>query len=204
MAYVDEAAREINVKLVWYSAVPSHATTLLRQVAARTRPDLRQERTLALGGGATVTQLQILPVSTNTLRGYKTRLHLYAIACEGDAVEVDDARRLLFKGADGCVFVAGPGEGEALGRLDAALAAQGYERVSIVCALDGVFTAEATARAVALGFPDRDVLPVDVPTGVGVIEVLKAITRKILRLLANASQPDAGRPTPPPGTQPFD
>jgi hypothetical protein len=198
MSFIDEAAREINVKVVWYSSVPGQAAALVRYVGDRTRPDLKRQRALSIGDGSIVTHLQFVPAGLGTLRGFSTRFHLYAIECEGAHIETPDARVLLFRGVDGCVFVGGPGECEALARVDAVLAAFPYSDVPVVLARDGA-KADAIARGAALGFPAEDCSSCD---GTGAFEALKAIAKKMLGALAGNAV--TSRPTPAPDTLPLD
>ena len=109
MSFIDEAAREINVKLVWYSASPGAAATLVRHVAERARADLKRMEVVDAGDGSAVTLFQFLPAGLG-IRGYTTRFHLYAIESSGRPFESDNERYLLFRGADACLFVGGPDE----------------------------------------------------------------------------------------------
>jgi hypothetical protein len=199
MSFIDEAAREINVKVVWYSASPSTAAALVRYVGERTRPDLKRMQVLD-GGGSSVTHLQFVPAGLGTIRGFATRFHLYAVESAAGSIEGDEARLLLFRGADACVFVGGPDQAHALARVDAIFAAQGYSNVPIVYAVERAGGVDAVTRGRGLGFPDGDSFEIDPQSGVGVFDALKAIARKVL--LALAGREGASRPTPAPGTRP--
>ena len=170
----------------------------MRLIGARTRPDLKREQTLVLNGGFTVVHVQFVPAALGTLRGFSTRFHLYAVESESGAVEPDDVRLLIFRGADACAFVGGDGEAAALARVDAVIAAQGYANVPIVF---GAETHDAVARGRALGFPDADAFALDSATGAGVFEAFKLVAKKILSTLAG--QTVTSRPTPVPGAVPL-
>jgi hypothetical protein len=204
MSYIDEAAREINVKIVWYSAVPGVAARCVRYIGDRTRPDLKRQQALDIGDGMTVTHLQFVPEALGTLRGFTTRFHLFAIERAEGGFEPDEARVLLFRGADGCVLVGGANESDALSRLDAALAGLGYAHVPIVYALDSPSAAGAPDPAVrgrTMGFPGEDSFVIDAHSGAGIFGPLKAMAKKILTTIAGNAAPS--RETPPQGTTPL-
>jgi len=76
VSFINYAAREINCKLVYYGPGLCGKTTNLQQIYSR---DL------------------------GTIRGFKTRFHLYTVPGQ---VFYDASRKLILKGADGVVFVA--------------------------------------------------------------------------------------------------
>jgi hypothetical protein len=191
MSFIDEAAREINVKIVWYSAAPGTAAALVRHVGDRTRPDLKRQEALAIDGGMVVTHLQFVPAGLGAIRGFSVRFHLYAIEAPAGRIETADARFLVFRGADACVFIGGPDEAAALARVDAVFASQGYSDIPIVCLAESGGGAD-------LGFPASDVFALDANSGAGIFDGFKAIAKKLLATLAG--RPPASRPTPPPGT----
>jgi mutual gliding-motility protein MglA len=195
MSFIDEAAKEINVKIVWYSAAPGTAAAVVRLIAARTRPDLKHEQTLQIGDGLSLVHLQFVPAGLGKLRGFSTRFHLYAVEPESGAVEPDDARLLIFRGADAHVFIGGDGDAAALARVDAAIAAEGYANVPIVFAVEAN---DAIAQGRALGFPDADCFALDAKSGAGVFEAFKLVAKKVLALLAGHKV--TSRPTPALGT----
>lgn len=204
MSYIDEAAREINVKIVWYSAMPEVAARCVTYIGERTRPDLKRHQSLDIGGGMTVTHLQFVPAALGTLRGFSTRFHLFAIECAAGGFEPDEARVLLFRGADGCLLIGGANEKEALSRLDAVLAGLGYSHVPIVYALDSAPAAGApdpSVRGRTLGFAAQDSFVFDSLTGAGIFEPFKAMAKKILSTLSGNAPPS--RETPARGTVPL-
>jgi hypothetical protein len=202
MSFIDEAAREINVKIVWYSAAPGAAARLVRYIGERTQPELRRQQRLDIGGGMSVTHLQFVPAALGTIRGFTIRFHLFALEHAGGLVEPGEASILLFRGVDGCVFVGGTGEDQALARVDAATAALGCSGVPIVYGADGATVEEARRRGQALGFPESDAFPLDVSSGAGVFDPFKALARKVLSSLSGHHL--ATRLTPAPGTTPLE
>src|SRR5688500_17260077 len=103
MSMINYASREINCKLVYYGPGLGGKTTNLEYVYSKVSPDTRgklislateQERTLFF---------DFLPVDLGTIRGFKTRFHLYTVPGQ---VYYNASRRLILKGVDGIVFVA--------------------------------------------------------------------------------------------------
>ncbi len=103
MSFINFAAREINCKIVYYGAGLGGKTTNLQWVF---------DQTLAKTGGkmislATETDrtlfFDFLPLDLGTVRGFKTRFHLYTVPGQ---VFYDASRKLILRGVDGVVFVA--------------------------------------------------------------------------------------------------
>ncbi len=103
MSFINYAAREINCKIVYYGAGLGGKTTNLQWIF---------DQTLAKTGGkmislATETDrtlfFDFLPLDLGTVRGFKTRFHLYTVPGQ---VFYDASRKLILRGVDGVVFVA--------------------------------------------------------------------------------------------------
>ena len=103
MSFINFAAREINCKIVYYGAGLGGKTTNLQWIF---------DQTLGKTGGkmislATETDrtlfFDFLPLDLGTVRGFKTRFHLYTVPGQ---VFYDASRKLILKGVDGVVFVA--------------------------------------------------------------------------------------------------
>lgn len=101
--FVDANAREINCKIVYHGPGLGGKTSNLQYVYWRTAPEFRT-RMISL---ATETErtlfFSLSPQSLGQLRGHRLRFHLYTVP---GAVFYDVSRHLIFKGADGVVFVA--------------------------------------------------------------------------------------------------
>src|SRR5918998_49596 len=102
MSMINYASREINCKLVYYGPGLGGKTTNLEYVYERVNPETRgklislateQERTLFF---------DFLPVDLGSIRGFKTRFHLYTVPGQ---VYYNASRKLILKGVDGVVFV---------------------------------------------------------------------------------------------------
>ena len=192
MSMINYASREINCKLVYYGPGLGGKTTNLEYVHARVAPETRgklislateQERTLFF---------DFLPVDLGSIRGFKTRFHLYTVPGQ---VYYNASRRLILKGVDGIVFVA-DSQPE---RIDANIAAMenlyenladyGYDPAQLPVVLQwnkrdlpsAVPTAELTRQLNPMGLPEYEAVAV---SGVGVFDTLKAVSKLVLKSLS--------------------
>jgi signal recognition particle receptor subunit beta len=103
MSMINYASREINCKLVYYGSGLGGKTTNLEHIYGKVKPDTRGK----LISLATETErtlfFDFLPVDLGTIRGFKTRFHLYTVPGQ---VYYNASRKLILKGVDGIVFVA--------------------------------------------------------------------------------------------------
>ena len=103
MSFINYSSREINCKIVYYGPGLCGKTTNLQQIYARIDPKSKGK----LISLATKTErtlfFDFLPLDLGTVRGFKTRFHLYTVPGQ---VFYDASRKLILKGADGVVFVA--------------------------------------------------------------------------------------------------
>jgi mutual gliding-motility protein MglA len=192
MSMINYASREINCKLVYYGPGLGGKTTNLEYVYEKVNPDTRgklislateQERTLFF---------DFLPVDLGSIRGFKTRFHLYTVPGQ---VYYNASRRLILKGVDGLVFVA-DSQAE---RMDANIAAlenlyenlseYGYdfERMPIVLQwnkrdLDSALpVAELRRQLNPMGVPEHEAVAV---LGTGVFDTLKTVSKLVLKSLS--------------------
>jgi signal recognition particle receptor subunit beta len=192
MSMINYASREINCKLVYYGPGLGGKTTNLEYVFNKVNPETRgklislateQERTLFF---------DFLPVDLGTIRGFKTRFHLYTVPGQ---VYYNASRRLILKGVDGIVFVA-DSQAE---RMDANIAAMenlyenledyGYEsgRLPIVLQWNkrdlasAVPAEELRAQLNPGGLPEFEAVAVE---GRGVFDTLKAVSKLVLKSLS--------------------
>ena len=103
MSLINYASREINCKLVYYGPGLGGKTTNLEYIYEKVAPAAKGK----LISLATETErtlfFDFLPVDLGTIRGFKTRFHLYTVPGQ---VYYNASRRLILKGVDGVVFVA--------------------------------------------------------------------------------------------------
>ena len=103
MSFINYAAREINCKLVYYGPGLCGKTTNLQQIYARVDPAAKGKLISLATESERTLFFDFLPLDLGTIRGFKTRFHLYTVPGQ---VFYDASRKLILKGADGIVFVA--------------------------------------------------------------------------------------------------
>ena len=188
MSFINFAAREINCKIVYYGAGLGGKTTNLQWIF---------DQTLGKSGGkmislATETDrtlfFDFLPLDLGTVRGFKTRFHLYTVPGQ---VFYDASRKLILRGVDGVIFVADSQEErmdanfEALENLNENLKEHGYDIMKVPYVLqlnkrdlpNVLPVADLTKALQKKGEP---VLEGVAYKGVGVFETLKEVARLVL------------------------
>jgi signal recognition particle receptor subunit beta len=188
VSFINFAAREINCKVVYYGAGLGGKTTNLQWIF---------DQTLGKSGGkmislATETDrtlfFDFLPLDLGTVRGFKTRFHLYTVPGQ---VFYDASRRLILRGVDGVIFVADSQEErmdanyEALENLNENLKEHGYDFQKVPYVLQLNKRDLPTAMPVeelkkALVKKGESVHEAIAFKGVGVFETLKEIGRLVL------------------------
>jgi len=112
--FINFPAREINCKLVYYGPGLGGKTANLQWIYDNTGAGQKGKMiSLATETDRTLF-FDFLPLDLGSVRGFKTRLHLYTVPGQ---VFYEASRKLILKGADGVVFVADSQEE----RLDANL-----------------------------------------------------------------------------------
>ncbi len=188
MSMINYASREINCKLVYYGPGLGGKTTNLEHVYGKVQPNTRGK----LISLATETErtlfFDFLPVDLGTIRGFKTRFHLYTVPGQ---VFYDASRKLILKGVDGVVFVADSQEErmeaniESIENMMVHLKEHGYDPDKIPLVIQ--YNKRDLPNAAPLeelqnllnpkGVPHFEAVA---PKGEGVYETLKAIARLIL------------------------
>jgi signal recognition particle receptor subunit beta len=103
MSMINYASREINCKIVYYGPGLGGKTTNLEHVFAKVSPDTRGKMVSLATETERTLFFDFLPVDLGTVRGFKTRFHLYTVPGQ---VYYNASRKLILKGVDGVVFVA--------------------------------------------------------------------------------------------------
>ncbi|MGH9774348.1 MAG: GTP-binding protein [Candidatus Acidiferrales bacterium] len=114
MPFINFAAREINCKLVYYGPGLGGKTANLQWIYDHTGSGQKGKMVSLATETDRTLFFDFLPIDLGTVRGFKTRFHLYTVPGQ---VFYEASRRLILKGADGVVFVADSQEE----RLDANL-----------------------------------------------------------------------------------
>ncbi len=105
MAIINQAAKELQVKIVYYGpALGGKTTNLVQvhehvQVAAQSKGKLVS---LATNSDRTLF-FDFLPIEAMTIRGFRTKFQLYTVPGQ---VIYNTTRQLVLRGVDGIVFVA--------------------------------------------------------------------------------------------------
>ncbi len=188
MSFINYAAREINCKLVYYGPGLGGKTTNLQQIYSRIDPRAKGK----LISLATKTErtlfFDFLPLDLGTVRGFKTRFHLYTVPGQ---VFYDASRKLILKGADGVVFVADSqiermeANLESLENLETNLAEQNQNLETMPHVMqynkrdlpNVVPMADLQAALNTRGAPWFEA---SAPKGIGVFETLKAAAKLVL------------------------
>jgi signal recognition particle receptor subunit beta len=103
MSMINYASREINCKLVYYGPGLGGKTTNLELIYGKVAPDTRGKMVSLATETERTLFFDFLPVDLGTIRGFKTRFHLYTVPGQ---VYYNASRKLILKGVDGVVFVA--------------------------------------------------------------------------------------------------
>ena len=103
VSFINFPAREINCKLVYYGPGLGGKTANLQWIYENTGQQQKGKMiSLATETDRTLF-FDFLPIDLGTVRGFKTRFHLYTVPGQ---VFYEASRKLILKGADGVVFVA--------------------------------------------------------------------------------------------------
>src|SRR5206468_9114271 len=184
--FINFAAREINCKLVYYGAGLGGKTTNLQYIFDNA-PNKGKMISLATESDRTLF-FDFLPLDLGTVRGFKTRFHLYTVPGQ---VFDDASRKLILRGVDGVVFVADSQEErldanlESLSNLGQNLKEQGFDLAKIPYVLQlnkrdlpNALAADRLKKLLLVkGEPVYEAVA---PKGVGVLETLKAAARQVL------------------------
>ena len=188
MSFINYASREINCKIVYYGPGLCGKTTNLQYIYEKTNPAAKGKLiSLATETDRTLF-FDFLPLDLGTVRGFKTRFHLYTVPGQ---VFYDASRKLILKGVDGVVFVADSQEPrmdanvEALHNLEANLQEHGFElrKLPYVLQLNkrDLPTAVALEEVIKeLRFKDEPYFEAVAPKGIGVFDTLKACAKQVL------------------------
>lgn len=213
MVFFNYATMQMAAKIVYYGPGLCGKTTNLHHIYTKTSPGSRGEMVSLETETDRTLFFDLLPIDVGVIGGFKTRLQLYTVPGQ---VFYNTTRKLVLKGVDGIVFVAD----SQMAMLDANIESlanlrENLEEIGVV--LDDL--------PLVLQLNKRDlpsIAPVEVmldaldpehrldyveaiaPTGVGVFETLKLISKLTLRTLRRRMTGDEPvRPLPPAGRATF-
>ena len=186
LSFINFAAKEINCKIVYYGAGLGGKTTNLEKVYEMT-PNKGKMISLATESDRTLF-FDFLPLDLGTVRGFKTRFHLYTVPGQ---VFYDASRKLILRGVDGVIFVADSQEErmdanyEALENLQENLKDHGYDLMKVPYILQlnkrdlpNVLSVEELKKELCR--KDEPVIEAVAYKGVGIFETLKEVSRLVL------------------------
>jgi signal recognition particle receptor subunit beta len=188
LSFINFAAREINCKIVYYGPGLGGKTTNLQHIFDKTG-EQQKGKMISLATETDRTLFfDFLPLDLGTIRGFKTRFHLYTVPGQ---VFYDASRKLILRGVDGVVFVAdsqaerADANVEALENLIRNLQEHGYDFATIPYVLQlnkrdlpNVLPADEMRKQ--LRRRDEPTFESIASQGQGVFETLKEIARQVL------------------------
>lgn len=192
MSLINYASREINCKIVYYGPGLGGKTTNIKFVYSKIAPETRGKLiSLATELDRTLF-FDFLPVDLGTIRGFKTRFHLYTVPGQ---VYYNASRKLILKGLDGLVFVADSQADRLDDNIDSLQ--NMYENLSTHgMRIDGIpFVMQWNKRDLPNVSPVEELdavlntlrvpsYPAIATQGVGVFETLKEVSKMVLRSLS--------------------
>ncbi len=191
MSFINFVAREINCKIVYYGAGLGGKTSNLQWIF---------DQTVGKTGGKMISLateadrtlfFDFLPLDLGTVRGFKTRFHLYTVPGQ---VFYEASRKLILRGVDGVVFVADSqaermdANHESLENLQENLKEYGYDFAEMPYVLQlnkrdlpSVMGVDELSQA--LNKKEETVLEAVAISGTGVFETLREVSRQVLAKL---------------------
>ena len=188
MTFINYASREINCKIVYYGPGLGGKTTNLQYIYEFVNAESKGKLiSLATETDRTLF-FDFLPIDFGTIRGFKTRFHLYTVPGQ---VFYDASRKLILRGVDGIVFVADSQEErmdanvESIYNLTENLKERGYDVMKIPYVLQlnkrdlpGVVPMDEMKKALMVkGEPVFEAAAVK---GTGVLETLESVAKQVL------------------------
>jgi signal recognition particle receptor subunit beta len=188
LTFINYASREINCKIVYYGPGLGGKTTNIQYIYDTTNSDSKGKLiSLATETDRTLF-FDFLPLDLGTIRGFKTRFHLYTVPGQ---VFYDASRKLILKGVDGIVFVADSQDErmdaniESISNLKINLVENGFDINAIPYVLqlnkrDLPNITNIDDMVQELKVRDEPIFEAVAIKGVGVMETLKAVAKQVI------------------------
>lgn len=106
MAILNQATKELQLKIVYYGPAKCGKTTNLEQVHSNiqvSKPDDKGKMVSLATSSDRTLFFDFFPLEAMTIKGYKTKFQLYTVPGQ---VIYNTTRQLVLRGVDGIVFVA--------------------------------------------------------------------------------------------------
>ncbi|MBI1747955.1 MAG: gliding-motility protein MglA [Acidobacteria bacterium] len=188
MTFINYASREINCKIVYYGPGLGGKTTNLQYIYEFVNAESKGKLiSLATETDRTLF-FDFLPIDFGTIRGFKTRFHLYTVPGQ---VFYDASRKLILRGVDGIVFVADSQEDrmdaniESIYNLTENLKERGYDVMKIPYVLqlnkrdlNGILSMDEMKKGLMV--KGEPVFEATAVKGGGVLETLESIAKQVL------------------------
>lgn len=188
MSFVNYHTKEINCKIVYYGPGLGGKTTNIQYVYQKTTSVTKGQMITLNTENERTLFFDFLPLDLGTIRGFKTRFHLYTVPGQ---VFYEASRKLILRGVDGVVFVADSqvekmeANIESFQSLEKNLSEQGYDinKLPIVIQWNKrdlpniVPVQEMQRRLNKYNFPNFEATAT---SGEGVFETLKMISKLVL------------------------
>ena len=188
MSFVNYHTKEINCKIVYYGPGLGGKTTNIQYVYQRTTSQSKGKMVTLNTENERTLFFDFLPLDLGTIRGFKTRFHLYTVPGQ---VFYEASRKLILRGVDGIVFVADSqvermeSNIESLEGLKKNLTEQGYDfdKIPLVLQwnkrdLPNIVSNQDLQKK--LNETDRPCFEASAIKGEGVFETLKSISKLVL------------------------
>jgi mutual gliding-motility protein MglA len=192
MSMINYASREINCKIVYYGTGLGGKTTNLEYIYSRVNPETKGKMISLATESERTLFFDFLPVDLGSIRGFKTRFHLYTVPGQ---VYYNASRKLILKGVDGVVFV-GDSQVE---RLDANiesmhnlydnLAQYGLDLQELPYVIQ--YNKRDLPNTATIEELEENLNPTGVPyfeavstRGIGVFDTLKAVSKQVIKSLS--------------------
>lgn len=188
MSFVNYHTKEINCKIVYYGPGLGGKTTNIQYVYQRTTSQSKGKMVTLNTENERTLFFDFLPLDLGTIRGFKTRFHLYTVPGQ---VFYEASRKLILRGVDGIVFVADSqvermeSNIESLEGLKKNLTEQGYDfdKIPLVLQwnkrdLPNIVSNQDLQKK--LNKTDRPCFEASAIKGEGVFETLKSISKLVL------------------------
>ena len=195
MVFFNYTTMQMTAKIVYYGPGLCGKTTNLQYIYDKTNPTAKGKLiSLATETDRTLF-FDFLPLDLGTVRGFKTRFHLYTVPGQ---VFYDASRKLILKGVDGVVFVADSqierteANLESVENLRTNLAEQGYSLDKLPYVVQ--YNKRDLPNVASVDELRQMLNPSNVPdfeavarTGVGVFDTLKSVAKLVLTELKKGS-----------------
>jgi signal recognition particle receptor subunit beta len=104
MAIINQASKELHLKIVYYGPGKGGKTTNLEQVHANLGSVQEKGKLISLATSSDRTLFfDFLPIEAMAIKGFKTKFQLYTVPGQ---VIYNTTRQLVLRGVDGLIFVA--------------------------------------------------------------------------------------------------